>query len=291
MKKISCICMILAGILAFSACGKPKTSVQESVVKKEAPQTESFQPEKTQITKKDDFSKDGLSATVTGIAYEEGTTNIQIHVKNDLDENINVITTALSVNGMMSNDSMFISVPAKSEADGVVAIGNSWLGDMDIRQIVEVEFVLKAFNDMNDEILASDVLHFETDAPASYEQNYDDGGFEIYNDKGIRILARALQKSRLSNDMELVFYAENDTDSTISVMSQDVSVNGVAVEPLFVLTVGAGKKAVDTMVFYDAELQEKQIAEFQTITASFKAFNEDLETIFETEPLQVPVGE
>ena len=291
MKKITCICMILAAVFTISACGGNKTNVQESVVKKEAPQTEGFQPEKTEITKKDDFSKDGLSADVTGIAYEEGVTKIQIHVKNDLDEEVNVITANLSVNGMMSNDSMFISVPAKSEANGAVAIGNSWLGEMGIQQIAELEFIVKAFNDMNNEILTSDVLHFETNAPASYKQSYDDSGFEIYNDKGVRILARTLQKSRLSEDMELVFYAENDTDSTISVMAQDVSVNGIAVDPLFVLTVGAGKKAVDTMVFYDTELQEKQITDFETVTASFKAFNDELETVFATEALQVPVSE
>ena len=59
MKKITCICMILAAVFTISACGGNKTNVQESVVKKEAPQTEGFQPEKTEITKKDDFSKDG----------------------------------------------------------------------------------------------------------------------------------------------------------------------------------------------------------------------------------------
>ena len=70
-----------------------------------------------------------------------------------------------------------------------------------------------------------------------------------------------------------------------------VSVNGKELEPLFLLTVGPGKKAVDTMVFYQTELMENHIKKIETITASFKAFNEKLETVFEAGPLQIPVSE
>ena len=90
--------------------------------------------------------------------------------------------------------------------------------------------------------------------------------------------------------MEIVFYAENNTDSAISIMSGNVSVNGKSIEPLFVMSVGAGKKAVDTMVFYDKDLKELEIGEIQTVEAKFKAFNENLETVFETDAVKVPIA-
>ncbi len=288
MKKISWICMVLAVAFVFSACGKAGDGAQESVVKKEAKQIEGYQPDQTQVTKQETFSQDGLTAELTGITYEDVVTKLNFHVKNDTEEELHVTTANLSVNGLMSYENMFITVPAKNETDGFVSLSNSWLAKMQIEKIAEIEFMIKAYNSLNDEVLASDVLKCKTDA-SSYKQVYDDSGFEIYNDKGIKISVRSLQKSELSDDMELVFYAENNTDSAISVMSRDVSVNGIPVEPLFVLSAGAGKKAVDTMVFYAEELQEHNITDIETITASFKAFNEDLETVFETEILQVPI--
>lgn len=289
MKKISYGCMVLVAILLFSACGNKTAGPKETVVKKEAKQTEAFQPEPTKISKQEEFSQDGFSVTCSGISYEDVVTKLNLHIKNDTEEQLHVTTANVAVNGLMYLGNMFLTVPAKSEADGYVSFSNSWLGEMQIAKIADVELVIKAHNQMNDEVLVSDVLEFKTDAKG-YKQVYDDSGFEIYNDKNIKISARALRKSELSDDMELVFYAENNTNSAITVMSKDVLVNGIPMKPLFVLSVGAGKKAVDTMVFYDAELKEKNVTDIQTVTAVFKAFNENLETVFETEILKVPIG-
>lgn len=288
MKKWTFLCLILAFVCLCSACGS--TGGEESVVKKEVKQEEGFRPKEAKLKEAEHVSQDGVSVSLVGISYEDVVTTLNLHVKNETEEERNVITANLSVNGIMSHDNMSVTVPAMSEADGTVSLSNSWLGEMQIEQIAEIEFMIKGFNSLHDEVFVSDTHTFYTDAPDSYKQTYDDSGFVVYHHNGFLLSARTLQKSELSNDMELVFYAENNTDDTICIMSQDVSVNGIPVKPLFVLTVGPNKKAVDTMVFYNQELQEKAIGDIQTVSASFKAFNEDLETVFETEILQVPIG-
>lgn len=290
MKRIAYICMTLAALCIFSACGKGEDQAQESVVKKTAEQYEGFRLEENSVSDANSFEQDGVSASVTGISYEEVVTKINLHIKNDTEENLRVMSANVSVNGMMTTDYLDCEMPAKSEKDGAIEISNEWFGEMGIAQITDVEFVLKTYNSLNDEIMQSDVIRVKTDAPWSYRQKYDDSGFEIYNAGGMKLSARSLQKSKLSNDTEIVFYAENNTDSTVSIMSQNVAVNGTEIEPLFVITVGAGKKAVDTMVFYEADLTEKQITDIKEVSASFKAFNEELETVFETELLNVPIG-
>ena len=47
---------------------------------------------------------------------------------------------------------------------------------------------------------------------------------------------------------------------------------------------------MDTMVFYDKDLKELEIGEIQTVEAKFKAFNENLETVFETDAVKVPIA-
>lgn len=290
MKKI--FFLTLAFVLCFTcaSCGGKKDEKQESVTRKTAEQFEDYRIEQTSVTVAGDYEEGGLSTVVTGISYEDIVTKINMHIKNETDSPLRVMTANLSVNGLMSTDSLFSEIAAESEHDGFVEISNEWFGKMGIEMITDVEFVIKVFDANNNEIMQSDIIRIETDAPASYRQQYDESGFEIYNEKGVKLSARTLQKSKLSDDIEIVFYAENNTDSTISIMSGDVSVNGNAITPLFVMSVGAGKRAVDTMVFYGDDLRKLKIDEIQTVNAMFKAFNESLETVFETPILKVPIS-
>ena len=45
------------------------------------------------------------------------------------------------------------------------------------------------------------------------------------------------------------------------------------------------------MVFYETDLTQNNIERIKTVTARFKAFNERLETVFDTEPVNVPVAQ
>lgn len=291
MKKTICFILVCLLSLTLVSCGGSKEEKQESVVRKTAEQFEGYKIDEAALKNAGSYEEGGVSAVVTGISYEDVVTKINLHIKNETDSPLRVMTANLSVNGLMSTDSLFSEIQAQSEQDGFIEISNEWFGEMGIEKITEAEFVIKVFDSANDEIMQSDVIKVTTDAPSSYKQTYDDSGFEIYNENGVKLSARTLRKSKLSNDMEIVFYAENNTDSAISVMSSDVSINGTEMEPLFVMSVGAGKKAVDTMVFYDADLKENKIDQIQTVEAKFKAFNEKLETVFETESVKVPISE
>lgn len=291
MRKRSYICILLAAVCLLASCGSSADKGNgETVVRKETEQFEGYRPKETKVKKGEIFSKDGINVTLSDISYEDIVTNINLHVKNDMEEEVNVTTANLSINGLMCQDSWMKKVPAKGETDGTISISNGWLGEMEIEQIAKIEFVVKVYNSLGDEIFTSDMLKFQTDAPSSYQQKYNDGGYEIYNEKGVKLCARTLRKSALSDNMELVFYMENNTNSTITVMAKDVLVNDTPVRPLFVLTVGEKKKAVDTMVFYDMDLKENNITDIQTVTASFQGFNEDLETVFAVENIKVPLG-
>lgn len=290
MKKIVCIFLAVSLLACVAGCSGKTGKSQESVVKKTNEQLEGYTITQTSVKKADKYTEGGVSVEVCGFNYNDVDTALCLHIKNGADRPLRIVTANLSINGMMCTDSLFLEIPATSEKDGFLKISNEWFGRMQISTIADMEFVVKVFDENNNEIMQSPVLRVETDAPFFHQQDYDDSGVEIYNQNGIKLSARSLQKSALSEDMELVFYAENNTDHAISVMSYDVSVNGVAIEPLFVMSVGAGKKAVDTMVFYKKDLDALSISQMETVTAKFKAFNENLETAFETDSILVPIA-
>lgn len=290
MRKMICFATALAVTLLLTACGGQPAG-EESVVQKTEQQYDGFRPKTATLKKADSYAEAGISVSVTDISYEDVVTKIGFQLKNETDAPVRVGTANFSINGFMCTDGLFCEILANSEQMSSLEISNEWFGKMQIAVIEDIEFVVKVYDIDNNEIQQSDILKVKTNAPFTYRQKYDDSGFEIYNGNGVKISARLLQRSAHSNDMELVFYAENDTDSAISIMSYDVLVNEIPIEPLFVISVGAGKKAVDTMVFYEKDLTQNNIECIEKVTARFKAFNERLETIFDTDPVNVPVAQ
>ena len=289
MKKI--VCFILCSLcLLTSACGGRSSENQEYVIRKDASDFYGYSLEETRLKSADKFKEDEVLVEAQKIIYEDVVTKIALKIKNDTDKSLKFLAANLSVNGLMWSGSLLYTAEAKTENEAFIEISNEWFSAMQIEMIDQVEFLVKVFNEKDDEIMQSGVLKIKTDAPSSYEQKYDDSGFEIYNEGGIRLLARHIQKSAHSDNQELVFYIENNTKSAISVMSDNVRVNGKKIEPLFVMSVGAGKKAVDTMVFYDADLKDINVKEIKSVGASFKAFNESLETVFETKVIEAYVS-
>lgn len=277
----------LTGLLTLSVCGCG--AKEESVSVKDTDVYSEYKIEEAKISDKQDFSAEGVSVTVGEIAYEDVTTKINLKVKNDREEAVTVTTANLSINGLMSTDAMIVTLEPDEEKDSYIQISNQWFGEMNIETIKEIEFIIKVYNEKDEELAQSDILHIKTDAPWTYKQKYSEEGYVVYEKGGITLSVLEMKKSQLSNDMELVFYAENKTDKAISVMCSDVSINGTPIDPLFVISVGAKKKAVDSMLFYEKDLNDLGITDIKFVRAAFKAFDENLATVFETDIIEVPI--
>ncbi len=286
IKKIMALALITIMVIAFAGCGESR---QESVSVKDADLYSEYKIEEAAVSQKPEFSQDGISVTVGDLIYEDVTTKLSMNIKNETDKSVTVTTAEFSVNGLMCSDVLMETVEPKEKSEAFVEISNQWFGEMNISTITDMEFVIKVFDEKNEEIMKSQVLLVKTDAPWTYRQKYEMEGIRLYSEDGITLAVKEMKKSALSNDYELVFYIENKTNKTLSVMSDDVEVNGTPIEPLFVLSVGPKKKAVESMLFYEKDLEEREIEKIKTVNASFKAFDENLETVFETKVIKVPV--
>jgi hypothetical protein len=278
------VLIVLAGVVTLSVCSCG--AKEESVSVKDADIYSEYKIKESRITDKQNFFAENVSVTVGEISYENVITKINMHIENDREETVTITTADLSINGLMSTEAMILTLSAGEEKDSHIQISNQWLGEMNIETIKNIEFLVKVYDEQNNEIAKSEVLRIKTDAPWTYKQKYRDVGYTIYSHKGITISVLEMKKSDMSNDTELVLYAQNNTDKAISIMCSDVSVNGTPVDPLFVMSVGARKKAIDSMLFYESDLEQLKITDIKFIRASFKAFNENLETVFENALVQ-----
>jgi len=289
IKKMLTLGLVTVLSVACVSCGN-NIENKESVSVKESELYSNFQLSETELVEPKAITQEDVTVTLSGITYEDVITKFDFHIKNDSEQKVKIVTTDFSINGLMCPDSMMVDVEAKTEKDSYIQVSNEWFSEMNIETVQNFEYVVRVLDENDNEISKSDVLKGHADAPEDYEQQYDEEGFVIYNKDGITFSARELKKSKLSNDMELAFYVENNTDKSFNIMALDVSVNGTPVDPTFVITVGAHKKAVDSMLFHEQDLTQGKISEFKTVKASFRAIDENLETIFETEMVEIPIS-
>lgn len=118
-------------------------------------------------------------------------------------------------------------------------------------------------------------------------ENETDYGKPLLDQDGVVIISRGL----FHNDYEayVKLYIENNTEQNIIVQTDNESVNGYMISPMFSCDVGAGKKANHNLTFFNSELEENSIISesIESIELKFKILNENFGNIFTTDNIVV----
>lgn len=284
-KKI--LLIILSCALIFTLCACSNTQSEDSVLVKDS--GESFRLNETSITKPAHFTHDGVNVALNDILYEELVTWFSFDLKNDTDKTVNILVTDLSVNGIMHQGIMSEVISAKSDKKAYFEISNEWFCDFSVKTVKEIEFTVRLLDENNIEFASSDALNVVTNTSAKYVQERKNDGTVIYSSNGALIVAQGLEKSKLSDDTELRFYIENNTNAHFSVIANEVYVNDKPFTPAFIISVGANKCASESLLLKKDELTNAKIDKITSVKASFTAIDKNSGTIFKTELLDIPI--
>ncbi len=278
------MCCVL--IFVFTACSN--TQDEDSVSVKEA--TDSyFRLNETSITNPVKFKHDGVSVTLSDILYEDLVTWFSFNLENDTDIPVKVLVTDLSVNGIMYQGSMIESVESKNSKNAYFEISNEWFCNSLIETIKELEFTVRLQDSESFEFASSDVLKVSTNTPKKYVQKYNKDGETVYTDDAALIVFKGLSKSKMSDDTELSFYIENNTDSHFSVIANEIYINDTLFMPTFIVSVGGGKKATESVLLTKNELIDAKIEKITSVKVSFTAIDKNSNTVFKTELTEIPL--
>ena len=96
----------------------------------------------------------------------------------------------------------------------------------------------------------------------------------IFEKDGVRITAKSLILDEFWGPGIKVL-VENDSTQNITVQTRNCSVNGLMLEPMFSCDVAAGKKANDTILFMNSDLDDAQISVIANIEFLLHIFNSD----------------
>lgn len=243
------------------------------------------------VTQQTIFEQDGIKIAVTGLELDGSFfgSELKLLIENDTDNGITVQARNVSVNGYMVDTSMSVDVASKKKSNDALTFMERSLEERGIEQIAEIDFSFHIFNsDSWDSLIDTEVIHIDTSCAGSYVQSYDDSGEVIYDNNGIRIVAKGILEDSSYMGPSLIVYIENNTEDAITIQSRDVSINGFMVDPIFSCEIMPGKKAIDDITFMNSDIEENQIESIDEVEISFHIFKTDgWDTIQDTDPITV----
>ena len=189
------------------------------------------------------------------------------------------------VNGYMMDGLLSADVAAGKKANDTLDFLSNALARCGIETITDIELDLVVSDgDSWQTLYETGPVILQTSAAGQYTQTYDDSGEEIYNQNGIRVVAKSVNDDLFG--MGIKFYLENNTDKTVIVNADNVSVNGCMMTDLFYSDLAPRSHAVDTLTLLGSELEDNHIDTITDAELSLQITDADYyQTIDSTAPI------
>lgn len=229
------------------------------------------------ITEMEIYNEGGITVTVKKLESSLFGPTISVTASNDTDKNIRITARDLSVNSyMMSSSGLYCEVAAGKKANDEINLMSSELKEAGIDTIAQVQFYLHISDtDSYETIDDSELITIDTSVSGTYVQNIDDSGDVIYDSHGVRVICKGLKQDVIW-DGTVVFYIENNSDQSVSVHSQNVSVNGFMESVSMWEDLRPGTRAISGMYLLNLEdLELESIDEVENIEFELRIINAD----------------
>jgi len=307
---ILCLCLVFSAACAGEDSTKDKDddnnrkSEETEVTEKETEETEKETEAVVETTENAPVSgeisideqiivdKDGVVITVMSYENDEfyGPT-IVTQIENNTEQDLSMSIYSAIVNGIAIDGSLYCDVAAGKKANTEICLDPADLAVSGITTIKDIELIFEGYDSVTyDTLFMSDSAAFSTSADASFVQMIDDSGSVVYDDNGIRIIMKETVEVDEFGDTYFVFYVENNLDVEIAVFSENVSVNGIMIDPVYGSIVPAGKVDFEDMCFWASDLEDNGITGIEEIEFSLYAYDWDsLDDIFSTDVISFTI--
>ena len=267
MKKKISLLLVTVGVLTIVGCGNGEaTTKKEDKGTKVESKSENSSNTKSKNEVKKEVLLDNEIAKITLVGIDKDGfmgPGLKVEIENKLDKTITIQTRETSVDGVMSEPIFSCEIAAGKKAKDTITF------DVDnISDLVNIEglFYIITSDDW-DEIGSYPFTTLQ--GKGSSSSNEVKGTILLDND--ILTISYLGQGSDSIYGPELKVEIINKTDSTITVQTREISVDGYMADPIFSCEIAAGKKANDAITFMDED-----VTELKNIEGIFCVLNADL---------------
>lgn len=318
MKRVLCLILCVLTAAFCCACGENQPTEATDGSSATAP-TEQADPDGSSAVKSFMADFDDTPTVGDKIIYVDNEMTVNVHginyapiagpelhltISNSFGKDITVQSPYAIVNGYMLTPELSIDVPAGKSKSGNMTLRYTGLAYSGITCVRTIDFALRVVETKSyNPIKTTELISLKTSAAASPDKAVKEKAVEgqtAYDNKDIRILFKDPSYNAKGSDgtlapvynndgnAQLLVYIENNTDRTVAVRTDDVTVNGYDLTSVMNRTVLPGRRAVDTVTFYRMDLDEYDIDTIDSIKMSFQIKDaESWETIDSTDMIAV----
>lgn len=211
---------------------------------------------------------------------------IKLQIENTSNIDLTVGCDALIVNDYMITDLFSSKVTAGKTSNETMYLLSDQLEAAGIENVGKVEIYFRAYDDEYNNIFENVYAMIQTSSFAEMDTTPNDGGIELYNAGGIRIVGQAVDEDSFWG-AGILLYCENNSDKNVNITAVDVSINGIMIESaLFSNQVYAGKRCVDDITLFSSALEENGITSIDNVELKFHISNiNDYSDLIETDTI------
>ena len=178
-----------------------------------------------QIETRELYNENGITITAdyAALYYDEYT--LFLTVLNESEEDVEVFTELLSVNGYMQEYGFYAAADKGESVQETLTLYSRELERDGIEEIAEIAFYLNIYPEDYSDVARSELIVLETDVSDDYAQAEFLDGWQIYSGEDVSM--RLVNYGDIGdNAIELCVYMENLSEETVSVYSQAILING-----------------------------------------------------------------
>lgn len=287
MKSISkkILTMLVICVFCFMALGSGGSSDEETkqITKNEDGQSETDSGGSTEQTKSLTptieeqvlFESNGIKVTAKEISEGWAGPELKVLIENDSDKNVTVSLDEIAVNDYMVSAWLYEDVSAGKKSNATFSIWSSTLSDAGITNVGKIDMYFRVINSETfDTIYESDGVEVKTSLFDKMDSDVNDIGEEMVNQNGVRIVGKGVSNDSIWGN-GVVLYIENNTDKSILVTADDLSVNGFMITSYLYSTVKPGKKAIETIILSSSDMEDNDIEKIEELSLSFNVSDAD----------------
>ena len=214
---------------------------------------------------------------------------LDLSIENKTDKQLIITNDLLLVNGFDMMGSMYEEVDPGATAETALRLDDDVLKWAEITTIADLAVSFSVSSADYSMMIDTPLAQMRTDAPEGFVQPVDEDGVCVWDEKGVRIIARYLEPC-YGSSAELVLLVENATDSYVYLATETVQINGITVDLFGNELLSSHTYAMSSLLIDEDVLTARKIESIDSISLQFEiTVHDQAGTELKTDLVEIPV--
>lgn len=230
--------------------------------------------------------------TATGIVYDDWYGDkLEVLIENNSDVMVTFSCSYMLINNCVNDYiGLYEDVKAGGKTYATLSLNSDDMNEYyGIKNFGQIDLAFKGYDDNYNTVFQTDNITIKTNKFDKMDEATPFDGTVLVDEEGVYAVIKMGEVSDWST--ELLVFVHNDTDKTVYLSTNSLTINGFEVDGYLSASVPAGAYGADTVWIYSDDLEESHIDEIETIEMSVKVMDYDnYKTLFTTDEVEIPVN-